>query len=182
MFLKGVFYFMDCFAEQLVKREDTSSDKMKKYLIYGGGIFITIGFVILAILKMGSPLSIVMLLLSAGMGYLTYYLGTSTYVEYEYTFTNGELDIDKITAKRKRTELLSVDVKSFTAFGKYSEDMSDSDDMTTVISSDNIASHEYYADFECEKYGKTRLIFAPDEKILEYIRDSLPYNVRRNMQ
>jgi len=172
---------MDSFAEQLVKREDTSSDKMKKYLIYGGGIFVTIGLIILAILKMGSPLSVVMLILAGGMGYLTYYLGTSTYVEYEYAFTNGELDIDKIIAKRKRIQLISTDVKSFTAFGKYSEDIPDSDDMTTVISSDNIASHEYYADFESEKYGKTRLIFAPDEKILGYIRDSLPYNLKRNI-
>lgn len=173
---------MDSFAEQLVKREDTSSDKMKKYLIYGGGIFITIALVILAVLKMGSTVSIIMLLLAGGAGYLTYFLGTSTYVEYEYTFTNGELDIDKIIAKRKRVELLSADVRKFTAFGKYSEDIDDSDDLTTVISSDNIASHEYYADFECDKYGKTRLIFAPDEKILEYIMDFLPYSVKRNMQ
>lgn len=173
---------MDSFAEQLVKREDTSSDKMKKYLIYGGGIFITIALVILAVLKMGSTISIIMLLLAGGAGYLTYFLGTSTYVEYEYTFTNGELDIDKIIAKRKRVELLSADVRKFTAFGKYSEDIDDSDDLTTVISSDNIASHEYYADFECDKYGKTRLIFAPDEKILEYIMDFLPYSVKRNMQ
>lgn len=173
---------MDSFAEQLVKREDTSSDKMKKYLIYGGGIFITIALVILAVLKMGSTISIIMLLLAGGAGYLTYFLGTSTYVEYEYAFTNGELDIDKIIAKRKRVELLSADVRKFTAFGKYSEDIDDSDDLTTVISSDNIASHEYYADFECDKYGKTRLIFAPDEKILEYIMDFLPYSVKRNMQ
>lgn len=173
---------MDSFAEQLVKREDTSSDKMKKYLIYGGGIFITIALVILAVLKMGSTVSIIMLLLAGGAGYLTYFLGTSTYVEYEYAFTNGELDIDKIIAKRKRVELLSADVRKFTAFGKYSEDIDDSDDLTTVISSDNIASHEYYADFESEKYGKTRLIFAPDEKILEYIMDFLPYSVKRNMQ
>lgn len=173
---------MDSFAEQLVKREDTSSDKMKKYLIYGGGIFITIALVILAVLKMGSTVSIIMLLLAGGAGYLTYFLGTSTYVEYEYAFTNGELDIDKIIAKRKRVELISADVRKFTAFGKYSEDIDDSDDLTTVISSDNIASHEYYADFECDKYGKTRLIFAPDEKILEYIMDFLPYSVKRNMQ
>lgn len=173
---------MDSFAEQLVKREDTSSDKMKKYLIYGGGIFVTLGLIIFAILKMGSSLSVIMLVLAAAMGYLTYFTGTSTYVEYEYTFTNGELDIDKIIAKRKRVELLSVEVKNFTAFGKYSEDMADSDDLTTVISSDNIASHEYYADFECDKYGKTRLIFAPDGKILEYIKDFLPYNVKRNMK
>lgn len=173
---------MDSFAEQLVKREDTSSDRMKKYLIYGGGIFITIALIILAVLKMGSTVSIIMLLLAGGTGYLTYFLGTSTYVEYEYAFTNGELDIDKIIAKRKRVELISADVRKFTAFGKYSEDIDDSDDLTTVISSDNIASHEYYADFESEKYGRTRLIFAPDEKILEYIMDFLPYSVKRNMQ
>lgn len=173
---------MDCFAEQLLKREDTSSDKIKKYLIYGGGIFITVGLIILAVLNMGSAVSVIMLILAMAAGYATYFFGTSTYVEYEYTFTNGELDIDKIIAKRKRVELISANVKNFTDFGKYSEDMPDSEELTTVISSDNIASHEYYADFECEKYGKTRLIFAPNEKLLEYIKNYLPYNVKRNMK
>ena len=169
---------MDSFAEQLVVREDTSADKMKKIGIYVGGIALTVILAGIAILNLGSLMSFVLLILACGTGYGTYFLGIGTYVEYEYTFTNGELDVDKIIGKRKRVELLSADVRKFTAFGKYTEDLPDSPDLTTVISSDNIASHEYYADFECEKYGKTRLIFAPDERILEYITQSLPYALR----
>ena len=36
--------------------------------------------------------------LSAVAGYGTYYYVQNTYVEYEYTFTNGDLDVDKIIA------------------------------------------------------------------------------------
>ena len=50
--------------------------------------------------------------------------------------------------------------------------------MTVVISSDNIASHEYYADFQHEDYGLTRLVFSPDERILDNIKRYLPSNLR----
>lgn len=169
---------MDNFSEQLVKREAASSDKMKKILIYGGGVLITIILVIFSILQLGSMFSMLGLLLAAGAGYGTYFLGQSTYVEYEYTFTNGELDIDKIVAKKKRTPMITADVGKFIAFGKYSEKLTETDDMTVVISSDNIASHEYYADFVHSDYGKTRLIFSPNETMLDNIRRSLPRTLR----
>lgn len=169
---------MDNFSEQLVKREATSSDKMKKFLIYGGGVLITVILVVFSILQLGSMFSMLGLLLAAGAGYGTYFLGQSTYVEYEYTFTNGELDIDKIVAKKKRTPMITADVGKFITFGKYSEKMTETDDMTVVISSDNIASHEYYADFVHSDYGKTRLIFSPNETMLENIRRSLPRTLR----
>ena len=54
-------------------------------------------------------------------------------------------------------------------------------DMTVVIASDNIASHEYYADFQHEEYGLTRLIFAPDERILDNIKKSLPPQLKREL-
>ncbi|MDE5946895.1 MAG: hypothetical protein K2G63_06310 [Oscillospiraceae bacterium] len=173
---------MDCFSEQLLKREETSADRLKKTLIYAGGIIVVIGFLAMAFFNMGSSVSVIMLVLAIAFGYGLYYISSSFYVEYEYTFTNGELDIAKILGKKKRVELLSADVRKFTEFGKYSDDMPDSSDITTVISSDNIASHEYYAEFECEKYGKTRLIFAPNETMLENIMNFLPYTVKRNIR
>ena len=59
--------------------------------------------------------------------------------------------------------------------------MDESEDMTVVIASDNIASHEYYADFQHEEYGLTRLIFAPDERILDNIKKSLPPQLKREL-
>jgi hypothetical protein len=72
-------------------------------------------------------------------------------------------------------------VKQFTAFGKYTDDVPDSEDLTTVLASDNIASHEYYADFEDENYGSARLVFAPDEKMLSNVKRALSPKLRREL-
>ncbi len=170
---------MDNFAEQLVKKNETSSDKTRRMLMTTGG---TAGTVILALfgfLTLGNPvLSFLGFILAMGAGYGTFFLVQSSHVEYEYAFTNGELDIDKIIAKRKRKSLLSIEVNKFTDFGKYSDDIEETAEMTVVISSDNIASHEYYADFQHEVYGLTRLVFSPDERMIDNIKRFLPANVR----
>ena len=174
---------MDNFAEQLVKKSESSSDRTKRVVLLICGILMTLALAVTAFLQLGQPLMAILgflLAVSGGVG--TYVMFTNSFVEYEYTFTNGELDIDKIIAQRRRQEMLSTDVKKFTAFGQYNEDMEETDDMTVVIASDNIASHEYYADFQHEEYGSTRLIFAPDERMLENIVRSLPAKIRSSMQ
>lgn len=172
---------MDNFAEQLVRKHPNSSDNFKRTLFLVGGIIITILLTVMAFLNLGNILCMLGLVLAAGAGYGTYFLVQGMYVEYEYTYTNGELDIDKIVAKRKRTELVTAEVKKFTAFGKYTDNIQETDDMTVVISSDNIASHEYYADFEHEEYGNTRIIFSPDEKMLDNIMKTLPRNLKNQL-
>lgn len=171
---------MDNFAEQLVKKEENSSNKLKKIIVYILGILVTLILVFVSFINLGNIFSMVGLLLAAAAGYGTYFLAQSLYVEYEYSFTNGELDVDKIIAKKKRVQMVVVDVKKVTAFGKYSENMAETDEMTVVLSSDNIASHEYYADFQHDEYGATRLIFSPNEKMLEYIGKALPRNLRNS--
>ncbi len=172
---------MDNFAEQLVKRIPSSSDKTKKIMIYAGGILVTVLLIIFSIMQLGSFLSTLGLIIAAGAGYGTFFIGQNTYVEYEYAFTNGELDVDKIIAKKKRKPMLSVEVRNFTAFGKYTDEPEESEDMTIIFSSDNIASHEYYADFIHKDYGKTRLVFSPDANMLENVKKALPLSLRKNI-
>ena len=173
---------MDNFAEQLVKRSETSADKAKRLILIIVGVFFTVVIAGLAVLQLTKPIFAMLgLILAAVAGYGTYFAVQGSCVEYEYTFTNGELDVDKIVAKKKRTAMVSTDIKKFTAFGKYTDGMDESEDMTVVIASDNIASHEYYADFQHEEYGLTRLIFAPDERILDNIKKSLPPQLKREL-
>ena len=172
---------MDNFAEQLVKRSETSADKAKRLILIIVGVFFTVVIAGLAVLQLTKPIFAMLGLILAVAGYGTYFAVQGSYVEYEYTFTNGELDVDKIVAKKKRTAMVSTDIKKFTAFGKYTDGMDESEDMTVVIASDNIASHEYYADFQHEEYGLTRLIFAPDERILDNIKKSLPPQLKREL-
>lgn len=172
---------MDNFAEQLVKKHLASSDQFRKVAILVGGIFIALILAIISFMNIGNIFSIIGLLLAAVAGYFTFYLIQGMDVEYEYTFTNGELDIDKIIAKKRRKELITIDVRKIKDFGKYDENASENGDAAIVLSSDNIASHEYFADFEHEEYGKTRLIFSPDERMLENICRMLPGNLRNKL-
>lgn len=184
-----VYYFrteilkiMDNFAEQLVKRNETSSDKTKRILKAVGGTAGTIVLALFGFLTLGNPpVSFIGFALAVGAGYGTFFLVQSSYIEYEYAFTNGELDIDKIIAKKRRKSLLSVEVNKFKDFGKYNDDLEETAEMTVVISSDNIASHEYYADFQHEVYGQTRLIFSPDERMLENIKRFLSGSLRSKL-
>lgn len=173
---------MDNFAEQLVKKNLTASEKTQHTVKIVAGVVGTLVLLAFGILTLGNPvISVIGFILAVGAGYGTFYTMQSSYVEYEYAFTNGELDVDKIIAKKKRKALISVEVDKFTDFGKYTEEIEEPDDMTVVISSDNIASHEYYADFQHEDYGLTRLVFAPNEKILDNIKRYLPANVRAKL-
>ena len=174
---------MDNFAEQLVKKNETSSDKTRRVMIIVVGVLFTIALGVLSLTQLGNPImSLLGFALAAAAGYGTYYFVQNSYVEYEYTYTNGELDVDKIIAKKKRRELLSTNIRQFTDFGKYTDGMEESADMTVILATDNIAAHEYYADFTDESVGSARLIFAPDERMLENINKSLPAKLRSKQQ
>ena len=58
-----------------------------------------------------SGLIIVIGLGGFAIGFGLYRVFTGFETEYEYTFTNGELDIDKIVAKRKRERVVSLKLR-----------------------------------------------------------------------
>ena len=152
---------MDNYAEQIVKRENTSSESTKKIGIIAAVIIICIILGLVFIFTIGTFISLIALILAAGAVYGSYIL----------------LDVDKIIAKKKRKSLISIDLTKLEGFGKYSENIEEKDGQTLVISSDNIASHEYYADVKHDDYGDVRLIFAPNEKMLNAIKIYLPRNI-----
>lgn len=175
---------MDNFAEQLVKNKPTGADRIKNFALVFIGLFACIALFGLGILTLGRGIiSFVFFLAAIGAGFGTYFLFRNTKVEYEYTFTNGELDIDKIIAQTKRKEMLSVSVGKFTDFGKYTaETPEETSDMTVVFATDNIVEHEYYADFPHEAYGNTRLIFVPNEKVVSNIISFLHPSIRNKVK
>ncbi len=174
---------MDNFAEQLVKKEPTGADKLKKTAYLFGGTALTLILAALGIVFLGRGLiTFIFLVAAATSGYGTFFLFRSTKVEYEYTFTNGDLDIDKIIAQSKRKEMLTIQVSKFTNFGRYNDSApEETADMTVIMATDNIASHEFYADFPHEEYGNARLVFSPDEKMLSNIKRSLHPSIRNKV-
>ncbi|MGN1481108.1 hypothetical protein [Porcipelethomonas sp.] len=162
---------MDTYSEQLVKKCENSSDQMKKIGIIVGGIAVILILLFVTIYIM--PIAIIA---ACGAAYGAYWLLTCQNVEYEYTVTNGSIDIDKIIARRKRVSMISVDVKDFTDFGDYRQ-ANDNFRGTTVMAMGD-EEEPYFADFHSEKYGETRLVFSPNEKVLNCIKPYLPRTLK----
>jgi hypothetical protein len=99
-------------------------------------------------------------------------------VEFEYSLTNGELDIDKIINKSKRKRLMTVDTRNFEILApktqKYNNEFNKKCDTVLDVSSQK--NPAYFAIFNT-KNGKTKLIFEPTDKMLEAIRLYIPRKV-----
>jgi hypothetical protein len=152
---------MDIFVEQIVKKVPDAKDKVKKAALIIGTVVLS-GLLLVFLIGF-FPFNIVLLF---GAVYGCYYLFTSIDCEYEYIITNGDLDIDKIIAKRKRKRLISVKISTFEDFGKYNADTKPADGFTTVLAGENSGDGDYFADFKHPTLGNVRLIFTPNEKTI----------------
>lgn len=172
---------MDQFAEQLVKKQPTTQDDMKRALLLVAAIVLSLGFLCLAFVM---PLAIV---LPVGIICLTIYLLRLQKVEYEYSCTNGILDIDKILGQTKRVTMLSVDVKTFTAYGKYSTCQESGAELTTFsavgrsMMGENDGADEYYAEFMHPEHGACCLLFTPNANLREALEPFLSRSIRASL-
>lgn len=165
---------MDNICEQLIAVKKNTKQKIA-FVFLIAFIFITGLLIVFLLLPINYILGI---LLGVGIIYLGIYLSMNSFYEYEYIFTNGELDIDKIIAKRKRKRLVTVEVKSLSDFGKYENMKNNNPEATIIHAHDGCAENTYYADFKSQKYGLTRLLFSPDERLLNNIKIYIPRNLR----
>ena len=106
----------DVFKEQLVKRE-----KSTKELIIRAGI-ILLAFIVFAAFFIASGfvtfLAQLVPFVFVGVIFGAYFLIGQRNVEYEYIFTNGELDIDCVYNRNRRKRMFSGAIKSFEVFDK----------------------------------------------------------------
>ncbi len=166
---------MDIFCEQLVQKNLQPKDNLQKFLI----IFLTVFLGILVFLIATNFLGLLFGFILCGALFFGGFYWVSTFdVEYEYIVTNGELDIDKIIAQKKRKRVLTVSAKSFTAFGQLSSKVDTNADVKIIDASDGIPDNMYYAEFNAQEVGQIRLIFSPNEKTIENLKHFIPRNLR----
>ncbi|MCL2047344.1 MAG: hypothetical protein FWG87_01335 [Defluviitaleaceae bacterium] len=103
----------DVFNEQIVKRVPTLKDTIIKACIWVlVGVIGAASFVVLSHFAM-----LVVLGLFFGARFLIGYLN----VEYEYAFTNGELDIDIIYDQLRRKRVFSVNMRQIEAMAQLND-------------------------------------------------------------
>jgi len=159
------------YRELIVPRAD--QQKKCTAILIGGIILIAALILLFMILR-----SIIMFLVIAAAGFGTWYLFNQNRIEYEYVIFGDEVRITKIIAQNKRKEMLTASLRRFTAFGSLADAPQLTDAQTLVLACAAQDSSAYYADFEHEEYGQTRLVMTPDDSILDYIAKHLPRNVQ----
>lgn len=120
------------------------------------------------------------LLFIAGLVYGSYYLITSFAIEYEYSITNGEMDMDKIIAKRKRSRIITVKLREIESIGKYSKNEHENkryDTKLFVCADEHDPQNSWYMTLRHNKMQHTLVVFTPDEKVLKNIRKYIPKQV-----
>ena len=95
--------YEDTFVEELVVRHNTIINLLLDVVIIIAAV--ALAAAVWLFLSPIFPAMLVILVVAA-------YLGVKFQgVEFEYSFTNGDLDVDKIMAKRKRVRLVEINQK-----------------------------------------------------------------------
>ena len=156
---------MDSYMEYMVTKRVDIKGYALRFLIVALALALMLVVFFVPALNMFSPFFII------GIGYGTWYLITSLYLEYEYIVTNDDLDVDKIIAKKKRKRMLSVNVKQIEKIAPVSPDNQSEFSHASIKHTVNAAAQlnqetTYYVLFEDQGKGKSVLFLdAPDEMI-----------------
>ena len=161
---------MDVFIEKIVKKNAGSASGILKTFIVIGAFCLAI---LLIYLFRGLGLVAPFAGLAVFMG--TYFMLTYMNVEYEYLYTNGELDIDAIYSKKTRKRLLSVKCGKIEVLAPITVKNTQKDIKNKVYAcSSKNAEGLYYAVFITAEKGKTILYFEPHEEMLEDLKKRIP--------
>lgn len=165
---------MDHYNEQLVKKNSDGRDIAIRALICAGTVAVIALSLVGAVMFSFTPIIII----GIGACYLAYLLLTGTSVEYEYIVTNNDLDIDKISGKRKRKRLITVKLNTVTEWGVYEEGKG-SGAAATVMASDGTRNGLWYIIANHEKYGEVMVIFNPSETTAINVNYGVPHSVKK---
>lgn len=159
----------DYMVEQLAKKEITATD----ILIKAALITLTaLSFLLFFVSSVGTIVFIALV-------FADYFLFKRLDVEYEYSYFDGSLDIAKIMSRESRKELFSTNIK---------EEMellapSDASELQyyqvekTLDYSTKKSGNKTYTMVTLYKGQKVKMIFEPNEKMLNIMKDVAPRKV-----
>lgn len=159
---------MDKFHEQLI-----TTKKSTIYSALNAGFYICAVIALLLLSNVMNNFNVMFIIgfaIFAGLTVLCFYLRDKKYTEYEYTFTNGNLQVDVIYNMKKRKVVLDADVTSFEEFGKTSEmRLSRETKVVNCFPPDKAENGEKYTVLIAGP-TKTAYVIMPDQDMLTLIR------------
>lgn len=169
---------MDVFLEYLLDKKSTAADVLKKVGIVAAALVVML-IVINVFAMFGQIMLTYVPLAIAGVVYGAYVLMRNFNLEYEYIFTNGDLDIDIIKSRKVRKRLTSLSTKNIEIMARKENDVYKRDFESEAI------AKKYDAVYNPDKGGifcaiynvdgvRTMLTFQPPEKLAEAMKKLNP--------
>lgn len=162
---------MDVFIEKIVKKKSDGKDLAIRFLISCGAFVVTIlAFVFLS--SFG-------LFIMCGAIYGAWYLIKMQQIEYEYSLTNGEIDVDIIRGMSKRKRLFSINCKEFEMLAPYNDNHKREYETPSITKkiyacSSLTENDLYFAIFINQEHQKVLFVFEPDERMLSSFKTYIP--------
>lgn len=180
---------MDYFHEESVTKVNAGLNSIIYVICY-------IGMVIFALFAIQGLMAVVNSIVSGiinipaiavtairgALAYGCFVLKNNQRIEYDYTFTNGILDIAKIINNSRRKKLLSVDIREFEVIAPISDE-----GFKRMLNHKGIQNRYnyflnrgpglYYGVFNHDGV-KSMLVFEPSDKMLELFKIFNPRNVK----
>lgn len=153
---------MDTFVEQIVAKKKDG----REIALILGVVFAASMIFLATLLFLGAILPLAFLVW-CGVGYGAWWLITQQNIEFEYCITNGDIDIDKIIARRKRKRIVSVGGHKIEQAGKYDPARFQGRHFDRfVMAAPSLTSEGlYYFTYHSKKSGSTLVVFQPDERV-----------------
>ncbi len=158
---------MDTFVEQIVQKKKQPLDLL--IIVATAAAALLLSFVIIKWALWLMP-TIVLILWGA------WWVITGRSREFEYSITNGEMDIDCIVARRRRRRLASVTCKKVDEYGPLKPEklVGRKFDRTLMAAPEMNMVGNFYFTYRSKKYGSTLVVFHPDERVQQAFFASLP--------
>lgn len=158
----------DYYTEHLVKQKPT----VKTYAMKAALIVVTIlSFFLMLFIPFGFLIPVIMF-------FVDVFMLRRLDLEFEYLYVNGDLDIDKIMAKQSRKRVFSTNVKDIEIMAPvgYAE-LKPYENLKTIDCSSAMPNHKVYGLVANYKGQNVKILFEPNETILQGMRMLAPRKV-----
>lgn len=161
---------MDSFCEQILKKKKSALE----WAIIIGTVLLALALAFLAFL-FSSLIPGMFIIVLAGIAYGAWWLITTQNVEFEYCVTNGDIDIDQITARRKRKRLVSVSGRKIQSLQPYDPAAPLGQYQRRVMVAPSLNEDGLWCfTYHSKKNGNTFVVFQPDMRVLCALYEGLP--------
>ena len=176
-----MFEGKDVFIEHMIKRKPTYKSRFIRLIVWPAAGLLTFTLLVLV----PESFQFIPFVMAAGC-YGAWQLFIRQSVEFEYILTNGELDVDRIVARRNRKRFLSVDCRRFEILAQCSSSVAGEMKSQRIVkrvdsSSSPKSENRWFAIFKGKDEKCTLLIFEPDQRMLDALKHVVPPQRFRRM-